>query len=112
VSERLYTHNRAEVFEDCGLKPRDKKTYNCHHIIHKRDAKKKELTGFNVNQKSNLIPLREDIHERLHQIIDGNKEWKNDMGLRVYFANMAFCGDLCDIPDRMFRTYPEIIEKK
>jgi len=109
MSERLYTHNRAEVFEDCGLKPRQK-NYNCHHIIHKRDARK--LENFNVNQKSNLIPLGEDIHERLHQIIDGNKEWKNDIGLRVYFANMAFNGDLQDIPQNMYRTYPNIVTKK
>jgi len=111
MSERLYTHNRQIVFEECGLKSKDKKTHNCHHVIHKRDLKRQDLKDFNVNDKSNLIPLKTDIHDRLHQIIDGNKEWKNDISLRVYFANMAFNQELDDIPNKMYRIYPDIIKR-
>lgn len=41
-----------------------------------------------------------------NEIIDSNPEYVNDISLRVYFANMAFCGDLSDVPDRMYRVLP------
>lgn len=101
---------RRECFEQAGIKnPKRNPRYNIHHVYQKRDKREHSLPpGFNVNQRSNLIPLEIEVHNELHKIIDNNPRYRNDISLRVYFANMAFCGDLSDVPDRMYRVLPQI----
>lgn len=106
MKERLYQHNKEEVFRECGLKP-STKNYNCHHVFNRSDKNRHKLPNdFQINDRSNLIPLPIPIHEQLHWIDD--KYFHNDISTRVYLANMAFNGDLCDVPDRLFSVMPQI----
>jgi len=106
MKEGLYNLNKGETFRECGLKPRTK-GYNCHHIYYRIDEKRHRLpSGFQINDRSNLIPLPILTHEELHWIDD--QYFHNDINTRVYLANMAFCGDLCDIPDRIYYVMPQV----
>ena len=106
--KELSKDTRREIFEECGVPySKRKSTHNVHHVIQKRDVRDRLVDKkFPVNDRSNLIVLPIITHNQLHKIIDSNPEYANDISLRVYFANMAFCGDLCDVPERMFRTNP------
>ena len=108
--KELSHRDRKEIFDQVGItNPKRNPRYNIHHVYQKRDKREHSLpTGFNVNQRSNLIPLEIPVHNELHKIIDNNTEYRNDISLRVYFANMAFCGDLSDVPDRMYRVLPQV----
>jgi hypothetical protein len=99
---------RREIFEECGVPySKRKSTHNIHHNYFKRDKRNNLLPkGFNVNSRTNLTVLPIPVHNELHKIIDDNQQYRNDISLRVYFANMAWNGDLQDIPERMFRTNP------
>ncbi len=77
---------------------------NTHHIQQLRD-KKRLPRGFDLEAESNKIRLPVSVHNRLHYIIDSSI-YRNDLTTRVYFANMAYSGDLQDVPDRMYRTNP------
>lgn len=105
---------RRECFEQAGVKnPKRNQRVNLHHICFKSDYKRGLLPrDFNVNQRSNLIPLEIEVHNELHKIIDNNPRYRNDISLRVYFANMAFCGDLSDVPERLYLVSPEKIMKR
>ena len=112
MAERLYDRNRAEVFQECGLKPSDKK-HNCHHIYERQDLKHHRVPkGFPINCRENLIPLPKDVHAELHEIVENNPVYRKDISLRVYFANMAFCGDLCDVPERGYQSFPNDLVKR
>lgn len=102
MKDKLYIRSRKEVFEDCNIKNSDKR-YNCHHIQFKRDINKLPK-DFTLSKRSNLIPLPIDIHEELHELIDQDTYFKNNLQTRVYLANMAFSGDLQDIPDHIYFT--------
>lgn len=110
--KELSKDTRREVFEECGVPySKRKSTHNVHHIIQKRDVRDRLVPkNFPVNDRSNLIVLPIITHNQLHKIIDSNPEYVNDISLRVYFANMAWNGELQDIPDRLYRVNPgEII---
>lgn len=104
--KELSKDTRREIFEECGVPySKRKSTHNVHHVIQKRDVRDRLVDKkFPVNDRSNLIVLPIITHNQLHEIIDSNPEYVNDISLRVYFANMAWNGELQDIPDRMFRT--------
>lgn len=102
--ESQYEMNKDIVFHECHIKKG--KNYNTHHIFFRNDEKKHKLPpNFPINSRHNLIPLPVPIHEELHQIVDNEPQF-NDIQLRTYMANMAFNGELRDIPDRMYRTDP------
>lgn len=104
--KELSKDTRREVFDDCGVPySKRKSTHNVHHVIQKRDVRDRLVPkNFPVNDRSNLIVLPIITHNQLHKIIDSNPEYVNDISLRVYFANMAWNGELEDIPECMFRT--------
>ena len=106
--KELSKDTRREIFEECGVPySKRKSTHNVHHVIQKRDVRDRLVPkNFPVNDRSNLIVLPIITHNQLHKIIDSNPEYANDISLRVYFANMAWNGELQDIPERMFRTNP------
>lgn len=109
MSDKELTRNKKIVFQECGLKSKDKKAYNVHHIIEKSDIKRKLVPkDFPINSRENLIPLPKDVHEELHDLMDNDHRYAGNIHTRVYLANMAFCGDLCDVPDRLYFTYPNI----
>jgi hypothetical protein len=65
-----YLKNRDEVFQVYGIDPKDRK-YNCHHIVTKNDFKTGIVSSdFDIDNKSNLYPIRVDLHVILHQIIE------------------------------------------
>lgn len=102
MGERAYDRHRKEVFYECDLKPKNKH-YSCHHIIEKNDVKRGLVPpDFPINNRDNLIPLPNVIHKELHDIMD--TYFRTDISTRVYLANMAFIGELCDVPDRLYRT--------
>lgn len=106
MGERAYDRNRSSVFQECGLKPSDKK-YNCHHIYERQDKKHKRLPkDFPIDNQTNLIPLARDTHADLHEIVENNPQYRKDISLRVYFANMAFNGELDLIPERGYQSFP------
>ena len=104
--KELSKDTRREIFKECGVPySKRKSTHNVHHVIQKRDVRDRLVPkNFPVNDRCNLIVLPIKIHNELHEIIDSNPEYANDISLRVYFANMAWNGELQDIPERMFRT--------
>lgn len=110
MKESVYLRNKSESYQACGANLKDKKL-NCHHIQFRRDVRKLPK-GYPLNESCNLVPLPIKVHEELHQLIDNNPVFKKDLTLRVYFANMAFCGDLCDVPDRLYRVNPVEIMKR
>lgn len=106
--KELSKDTRREVFDECGVPySKRKSTHNVHHVIQKRDVRDRLVPkNFPVNDRSNLIVLPIITHNQLHKIIDSNPEYVNDISLRVYFANMAYNGELSDIPDRIYRVSP------
>ena len=104
--KELSHKDRQEVFKQCNIDYQKRKTtHNVHHIIQKSDIKRGLVDRhFPVNGRSNLVVLPIAVHNELHKIIDNNPQYRNDIGLRVYFANMAWNGELDLIPEGMFRT--------
>jgi len=104
--KELSKDTRREIFDECGVPySKRKSSHNVHHVIQKRDVRDRLVPkNFPVNDRSNLIVLPIITHNQLHKIIDSNPEYANDISLRVYFSNMAWNGELQDIPERMFRT--------
>jgi len=104
--KELSKDTRREIFEECGVPySKRKSTHNVHHVIQKRDVRDRLVPkNFPVNDRCNLIVLPIITHNQLHKIIDSNPEYVNDISLRVYFANMAWNGEIEDIPEHMFRT--------
>jgi len=106
MKERLYQHNKEEVFRECGLKPSNKH-FNCHHVFNRSDKDRHKLPDdFQINDRSNLIPLPIPTHEQLHWIDD--HYFHRDISTRVYLANMAFCEELDLVPDRMYHVMPQV----
>lgn len=107
--KELSKDTRREIFEECGVPySKRKSTHNVHHIIQKRDVRDRLVPkNFPVNDRCNLIVLPIITHNQLHKIIDSNPEYANDISLRVYLANMAYNGDIQDIPDMLYRVKPE-----
>jgi hypothetical protein len=106
MKEGLYLRNKDEVFIDCGLKPKQK-GFNCHHIFNRSDKERHKLPkDFQINNRSNLIPLPIHTHEELHWIDD--HYFHNDITTRVYLANMAFNQELDIVPDRFYRVTPKV----
>lgn len=95
MSERYqYLENRYKVFKQCGINPHDTR-YNLHHVLQKEDVRR-GLTppDFDVNARSNLVPLKIEQHERLNQIINSCDFMRNDITNRVHLANLAFIEEL------------------
>lgn len=109
MKEGLYLRNKDEVFIDCGLKPKQK-GYNCHHIFNRSDKERHKLPNdFQINDRSNLIPLPIHTHEELHYLDD--HYFHKDISTRVYLANMAFNSELDLVPDRMYHVMPSVRKK-
>lgn len=107
MKEKQYLSNRDLVFEQCHLKPSNRK-YNCHHIIERFDKKRKLVpSDFPLNNRSNLIPLPIEVHDQLHEIMDNDTYFKRNIHTRVYLANMAFNGELDLVPDRLYYSDPK-----
>ena len=104
--KELSKDTRREIFEECGVPySKRKTTHNVHHAVQKRDVRDGLVPkGFPINNRENLTVLPIPVHNELHKIIDNNPQYRNDIGLRVYFANMAWNGELDLIPEGMFRT--------
>jgi hypothetical protein len=94
-SER-YHLNRHKVFGMYGINYRDS-SYNCHHIVTKNDLKTGVVgPNFDLNNPSNLYPIRRELHTLLHQIIEAAdngydityyvKEWQ-DLEVRFKTKN-------------------------
>ena len=107
--KELSKDTRREIFEECGVPySKRKSTHKVHHVIQKRDVRDRLVPkNFPVNDRCNLIVLPIITHNQLHKIIDSNPEYANDISLRVYLANMAYNGDIQDIPDMLYRVKPE-----
>ena len=107
MSDKELTRNKKIVFEECGLRSKDKKSYNVHHVVEKSDIKRKLVPkSFPINERENLIPLPKDIHEELHDLMDNDHRYAGNIHTRVYLANMAFISELDLVPDRLYFTYP------
>ena len=82
MSKESIKANYQRVYEIYGIDPNDKR-YNIHHIVFKRDVKKGLMKDFDVNQRSNLIPLKKEIHNSLHKRVDEMEHYHhNDMPKR------------------------------
>jgi hypothetical protein len=71
--ERIPSH-RERVFQIYGIDPEDER-YNCHHIVPRSEIRKDIKNGniniySTINCKSNLYPIRKELHVILHQIIN------------------------------------------
>ena len=64
-----YLQNKAEVYRIYGISLRNK-NYNCHHIIFRSDVGILVPSDYDVNAVSNLIPLRKETHQRLHDRVE------------------------------------------
>jgi len=106
--KELSKDTRREIFEECGVPySKRKSTHNVHHIIQKRDVRDRLVPkNFPVNDRSNLIVLPIITHNQLHKIIDTVSMFRS-VDTRVYLANMAYNGDIQDIPDMLYRVKPE-----
>jgi len=112
MSEKLYQHNKVEVFKECGLKPRQK-DHNTHHIFFRCDLDRHLIPAdFPIDDERNLVPLPVKTHAMLHKLVDTIPRFKKDVSTRVYFANMAYNDELDLIPDRMYRSNPKDLMKK
>ena len=108
--ETEYEINKDLVFHECHVKK--DKHHNMHHIYFRNDEHKHKLpVGFPINDRCNLIPLPVPVHEELHWIVDNDRNYK-DIQLRTYLANMAFNGELEDIPDRLYVSDPNDMIRK
>jgi len=106
MKEKQYLSNRDEVFEECNLKTSNK-IYNCHHNVERFDKKRHLVPNdFELNNRRNLTPLKITVHDQLHELMDNDPYFKRNISTRIYLANMAFNGDLCDVPDRLYFTDP------
>jgi len=65
VNKERYHRNKKIVFELYGISPQDK-NYNCHHIVMRHDLGDLVPLTFDIDNISNLYPLRRDLHEQLH----------------------------------------------
>ena len=66
----IYIDNRNRVFDIYGINSKNKQ-YNCHHITTKLDLNIGIVSPiFDVDNKSNLYPLRVSLHHILNQIIE------------------------------------------
>lgn len=88
-----------------------KETTNKHHIQFRRDRQRLPRQ-FELDNPKNKVQLPIDTHNDLHYIIDSNPSWRDDLSLRIYFANMAYNGSLQDIPENMYRKDPNEIMRK
>jgi len=106
--KELSKDTRREIFEECGVPySKRKSTHNVHHVIQKRDVRDRLVPkNFPVNDRSNLIVLPIITHNQLHKIIDTVSMFRS-VDTRVYLANMAYNGDIQDIPDMLYRVKPE-----
>ena len=84
---------------------------NRHHIQFKRD-KQQLPRRFDLNDPSNIVKLPVDTHNELHYIVDSTPCFRNNLNTRVYLANMAFCGELDLVPDRLYLKDPMDIMRK
>ena len=106
--KELSKDTRREIFEECGVPySKRKSTHNVHHIIQKRDVRDRLVPkNFPVNDRCNLIVLPIITHNQLHRMIDTVSMFRS-VDTRVYLANMAYNGDIQDIPDMLYRVKPE-----
>jgi len=106
--KELSKDTRREIFEECGVPySKRKSTHNVHHVIQKRDVRDRLVPkNFPVNDRCNLIVLPIITHNQLHKIIDTVSMFRS-VDTRVYLANMAYNGDIQDIPDMLYRVKPE-----
>ena len=106
--KELSKDTRREIFEECGVPySKRKSTHNVHHVIQKRDVRDRLVPkNFPVNDRCNLIVLPIITHNQLHRIIDTVSMFRS-VDTRVYLANMAYNGDIQDIPDMLYRVKPE-----
>lgn len=109
MKEARYELTKCVERKELHIRPNDKKI-NFHHIIHRSDYENNLVSkDFPLNEEGNIIPLNIRVHERLHWIDD--HYFHHDITTRVYLANMAFNGDLCDVPDRIYYVMPEVRKK-
>jgi len=71
TEKEIYLQNRNRVFEIYGINPNNK-NYNCHHIICKHDRGDLVPLDYDIDQVSNLIPIKKTDHEELHHRLDFN----------------------------------------
>lgn len=66
MSNERYKANRSRVYELYGIEEGDP-NYNCHHIVHKKDKKRKKyFRDYDLDAKGNLCPMDKRVHEKLH----------------------------------------------
>jgi hypothetical protein len=76
-TSNYYLNNRTEVFKIYGINPDDKR-YNCHHIVTKKEFKTGMVSpNFDIDGKSNLYPIRVDLHIILHQILEAADNYED-----------------------------------
>lgn len=108
--ESRYELTKRNERHELGISSRDK-TINFHHIINRSDfAKHRVPKDFPLNEECNVIPLKIRVHELLHYIDD--RYFHRDIRTRVYLANMAYNGDLQDVPDRIYFVDPMDIVRR
>lgn len=80
--------NRERVFEIYGIDPEDER-YNCHHIVMRTDFKHGTIVNeTNVNSKSNLYPIRKELHVILHKIINAAENGEDIKPLILYWREV------------------------
>jgi len=77
MSKESIKRNYARVYEIYGIEPNDRR-YNIHHIVYKRDCKSGLMKNFDVNQISNLCPLKKEDHADLHRRVDLIEHYHHD----------------------------------
>jgi len=85
-SKERYKQNRKRVFEIMGIDNNDPR-YNCHHIIERSDYGTKKQKAFwdasvpsgkfDIDGKSNLFPLKKEVHAELHRRLDAMELYRN-----------------------------------
>jgi hypothetical protein len=97
--KELSHRDRQEVFKQCNIDYQKRKTtHNVHHIFFKADKRNNLLPkSFDVNARSNLIPLPIEVHNALHKLVEETPDFRNNIESRVWLANYAYNGDLSDL---------------
>ena len=71
MKNERYKRNRERVYDIYGIPKKDRGTkYNMHHIVFRSDLGKLVSEDFDLDCKSNLYPLRKDVHQELHNKVE------------------------------------------
>lgn len=71
MSKERYLKNKEIVYDIYNIPIEDRITvYNIHHVVNRHDLGRLVPIDFDIDEKSNLYPLKIRVHELLHQTQD------------------------------------------